>query len=320
MINIEIKKEKISINKETKEKFNLKSKIALIMILMLSIFLINNNYTFAVSNSNYKEKEELKLSSFSIDGYEFYPDFNANITEYYVSIPTETTSLIINCVPENEGTNVKITGNTNLNKNENTIKINLTKSNSTSKTYYIYANKKDDNDLKLTSLNIENGNLSPEFDGSTYYYDLKVESTKSEVEPLNITYTTSDESANVEILGNTSNELKFGDNNIITIILENDEERTIYQINANIVKKTLITRDINNSKTEEVTNLVKSFGKSTKNYFINFTEKLQNDNNFRIRFIVIAIVIILLLIIINKRIRYKKQVKRNKENLKNRAK
>lgn len=318
MINNEIKKEKISINKKTKE--NLKNKIAFIIVLIISIFLINNNYTFAVSKDYDKEKEELKLSSLSIDGYEFYPDFNENITEYYVSIPTDTTSLVINCVPENESADVKITGNTNLNKNENTIKITLTKSNSNTKIYYIYANKKDDNDLKLTSLNIENGILSPEFDSSTYYYDLKVESTKSEIEPLNITYTTSDENANVEILGNTSNELKFGDNNIITIILENDEERTIYQINANIAKKTLITMDTNNSKAEEVTNSVKSLGNSTKNYFINLKEKLQNDNDFRIMFIVIIIAIIILLIIINKRIRYKKQIKRNKENLKNRAK
>ena len=167
----------------------------------------------------------------SVEGYEIFPKFNKNTLNYYVIIKEDVTSLKINAEAEATGAIVRISGNTRLTKKENTITITLTAVDGTSRSYTIIASKEPEVNLKLTSLNVEGINLNPVFDQDIYYYTSSLEDT--ELNSLNITATSNDKEARIEILGN--NNIKDGEN-LINIILTNEDETTVYQINLEVDK------------------------------------------------------------------------------------
>ena len=187
-----------------------------------------------------KEKKELEkarkanknLSELEVEGYEIFPEFNKNTINYYVIIPDGVTSLDINAEPEMEGAIVRISGNTKLTKKENSINIRVTAIDGTSRTYTITASREPEVNLKLDTLQIEGVNLEPAFDESTYYYTSVLENT--DLEKLNINATANDPNANVEIIG--ANNIENG-RNLVSIVISNDEETTVYQIDLEVDKR-----------------------------------------------------------------------------------
>ena len=180
-----------------------------------------------------KEQEANKnLEYLRIDGYEMYPEFNKNTINYYVIIPAGVTSLDIEAEPEVEGAIVRVSGNTKLTKKENTIRVRVTAIDGTSRTYTITASREPEVNLKLSSLQIEGVNFDQTFDESTYYYTSKLEDT--ELEKLNVTAVANDPNAKIEILG--ADKLENG-RNLINVVVENEEETTIYQIDLDVQKK-----------------------------------------------------------------------------------
>ena len=187
-----------------------------------------------------KEKKELEkarkanknLSELEVEGYEIFPEFNKNTINYYVIIPDGVTSLDINAEPEMEGAIVRISGNTKLTKKENSINIRVTAIDGTSRTYTITASREPEVNLKLDTLQIEGVNIEPAFDESTYYYTSVLENT--DLENLNINATANDPNAEVEILG--ANNIENG-RNLVSIVISNDEETTVYQIDLEVDKR-----------------------------------------------------------------------------------
>ena len=180
-----------------------------------------------------KEQEANKnLEYLKINGYEMYPEFNKNTINYYVIIPEGVTSLDIDAEPEVEGAIVKISGNTRLTKKENTIRVRVTAVDGTSRTYTITASREPEVNLKLSNLQIEGVNLDQSFNESTYYYTSTLEDT--ELEKLNITAVANDPDAKIEIIG--ADKLENG-RNLINVVVENEEETTIYQIDLDVQKK-----------------------------------------------------------------------------------
>ena len=187
-----------------------------------------------------KEKKELEkarkanknLSELEVEGYEIFPEFNKNTINYYVIIPDGVTSLDINAEPEMEGAIVRISGNTKLTKKENSINIRVTAIDGTSRTYTITASREPEVNLKLDTLQIEGVNLEPAFDESTYYYTSVLENT--DLEKLNINATANDPNANVETIG--ANNIENG-RNLVSIVISNDEETTVYQIDLEVDKR-----------------------------------------------------------------------------------
>ena len=187
-----------------------------------------------------KEKKELEkarkanknLSELEVEGYEIFPEFNKNTINYYVIIPDGVTSLDINAEPEMEGAIVRISGNTKLTKKENSINIRVTAIDGTSRTYTITASREPEVNLKLDTLQIEGVNIEPAFDESTYYYTSVLENT--DLENLNINATANDPNAEVEILG--ANSIENG-RNLVSIVISNDEETTVYQIDLEVDKR-----------------------------------------------------------------------------------
>lgn len=177
-----------------------------------------------------KERKANKyLESLSIEGYELLPTFNKSTFEYTVIIPNDVTALDIEAKPEVEGAIVRISGNKNLTKKENKITVTVTAINGTVRSYTVLAIKEPEVNLKLSSLQIDGIDLTPQFNETTYFYTSSIENT--ELTSLNVTAKVNDENAKVEIIG--ANNIQDG-KNLINIILSNDDETTVYQVNLEV--------------------------------------------------------------------------------------
>lgn len=281
-----------------------------ILIIFFSVSIYDVSYgtsttygTNETTDSIKSDRENNYLQSLLVDGYELYPEFNKNILTYYIVLSTDVSSLDVTAEPENENAKVKITGNTSLRNTENTIKITVTAENKTTKTYNIIATKQKDNGLSLTSLNIEGTDLSSNLDSLNHYYTFDYKTNKDSTD-LDIKATASSDDAIIEIIGNKG--LGAGEN-LVTIILKDDKNTSVYEVLVNInVENILITEVENND------------------FFENIKEKVSNffQDIYKVIALLSVIAVILVFLIINvivKLIKNKKADK-NRERLRKRVK
>ena len=277
-------------------KLNVSIIISIILILALNVVYASNTTSTRSSNNltnetvetNELSEETLKearanknLSSLEVVGYELSPYFNKNNLTYTVIIPEDVTSIEINAEPEVEGAIVRISGNTRLTRQENTVTVRVTAEDGTSRAYSITVLKAPEVNLKLDSLQIEGLELNPVFDEDTFYYTSSLVDT--ELTSLNVNAVANDETANVEVIG--ADNLVDGEN-LINIIVSNDDETTIYQVNVDV--------DMLGEKEKEVDNVITRVRK-----IINYA--LWGFAGF-----LLVIVLILIIVLIRKIIKRKK--------------
>lgn len=277
-------------------KLNVSIIISIILILALNVVYASNTASTRSSNNltnetvgtNELSEEAIKearanknLSSLEVVGYELSPYFNKNNLTYTVIIPEDVTSIGINAEPEVEGAIVRISGNTRLTRQENTVTVRVTAKDGTSRAYSITVLKAPEVNLKLDSLQIEGLELNPVFDEDTFYYTSSLVDT--ELTSLNVNAVANDETANVEVIG--ADNLVDGEN-LINIIVSNDDETTIYQVNVDV--------DMLGEKEKEVDNVITRVRK-----IINYA--LWGFAGF-----LLVIVLILIIVLIRKIIKRKK--------------
>ena len=277
-------------------KLNVSIIISIILILALNVVYASNTASTRSSNNltnetvetNELSEETIKearanknLSSLEVVGYELSPYFNKNNLTYTVIIPEDVTSIEINAEPEVEGAIVRISGNTRLTRQENTVTVRVTAKDGTSRAYSITVLKAPEVNLKLDSLQIEGLELNPVFDEDIFYYTSSLVDT--ELTSLNVNAVANDETANVEVIG--ADNLVDGEN-LINIIVSNDDEITIYQVNVDV--------DMLGEKEKEVDNVITRVRK-----IINYA--LWGFAGF-----LLVIVLILIIVLIRKIIKRKK--------------
>lgn len=274
-----------------------KLNVSIIIISIILLLSLNTVYATSVSTTsttnetvgtNELSEEAIKearanknLSSLEVVGYELSPYFNKNNLTYTVIIPEDVTSIEINAEPEAEGAIVRISGNTRLTRQENTVTVRVTAEDGTSRAYSITVLKAPEVNLKLPSLQIEGLELNPVFDEDTFYYTSSLVDT--ELTSLNVNAVANDETANVEVIG--ADNLVDGEN-LINIIVSNDDETTIYQVNVDV--------DMLGEKEKEVDNVITRVRK-----IINYA--LWGFAGF-----LLVIVLILIIVLIRKIIKRKK--------------
>ena len=279
-------------------KLNVSIIISIILILALNVVYASNTASTRSSNNltnetvetNELSEETIKearanknLSSLEVVGYELSPYFNKNNLTYTVIIPEDVTSIEINAEAEAEaeGAIVRISGNTRLTRQENTVTVRVTAKDGTSRAYSITVLKAPEVNLKLDSLQIEGLELNPVFDEDIFYYTSSLVDT--ELTSLNVNAVANDETANVEVIG--ADNLVDGEN-LINIIVSNDDETTIYQVNVDV--------DMLGEKEKEVDNVITRVRK-----IINYA--LWGFAGF-----LLVIVLILIIVLIRKIIKRKK--------------
>lgn len=178
-----------------------------------------------------KKSNNKKLKSLTVSPSTLNPSFNAETTEYTMTVGSDVDSIKVNAAAEDEKAKVSISGNNDLSIGENTITVKVTAEDETVRTYKIVVTKEDKEQIALKELLVEGVPLQPEFNSNVYEYTLTLD--KSDVSELNITATPNREDAEIEIVGNT--ELKQG-TNIVTILVKssNGEEIATYQITVNV--------------------------------------------------------------------------------------
>lgn len=283
--------------------------LAIVLIIAMSLLSFNcmsfantnmNNekeITKIAAKSNSKQAQEETadknyLKSLSVEKYDMYPEFNKNTTTYYVVIPTSVNEVDVN--PETEDSEAKyaVTGNTKIAKGGGIIKVTVTPKSGSKRTYTINVSKQDDNNLKLSKLEIANATLTPEFSPTKHYYSADI--SMMNISPLDITAEANDSSAKVEIIGNDSTLVEG--NNLVSIILTKGDEVTTYEVNVNITKQfTFEQRTGGNEKIAELTDKVKD---KADNFF-------SNEENVLATLVAVAFVLIIIIILVIVKIRRK---------------
>ncbi len=187
--------------------------------------------TIEISEESEVTSNHSKLKNLRLNHEGMTPVFSPDITEYYF-LTENLSTLEVTAIPENRNANVTITGNTNFKEGINTIVIEVTSPDKTSKTQYTISVTKtrdlEKANANLETLAIENVIIEPEFTNDIYQYDAIVSNT---TENLNILAIPEKLNAKVEIAGGEN--LQFGNNEIhITSIAENGYTTKQYKINV----------------------------------------------------------------------------------------
>ena len=221
----------------------------------------SNTRTNASSSTASKSTEaRLKNMGIKEKAYDF-TGFKRDRKEYSIEVPNKITSLTVYATPVDSKSKVAGTGKVTLKEGDNTVAVTVTAEAGNTETYTLKIKRKTaaeeasgDSDETLTdnvsgafglsSLDIDDVNLRPEFDTEIYQYtiDLKQDLSKLEIE----TIPTADDTT-VEIFGNEN--LHEGEN-LITILVKNKKtgQTATYQITVN---KTLSADEGNGSEQVE---------------------------------------------------------------------
>lgn len=276
------------------------NKIIIIYIIATIALLSNVNATTSQTDN---ENTNNDLASLSITDYQISPEFNKNTRNYYVAIPTTISSVEVNAQAESAKATVKITGNTQLTKTENTIQIVVTSAKGRKKTYKIIVTKQKENTLKLQSLEIKSATFSPAFDSSKYYYTAEMK-INDDSKDITVEAVANNANAKIEVIGNKG--IKAGEN-LVSVIVSDSRETTVYEILINAtVEKTIISNVENNDKIQQVKNGVLEF--------------FKDENKVIALLVAVAVILIIIIICIIKKISGKNKADKNREKLRKRAK
>lgn len=276
------------------------NKIIIIYIIATIALLSNVNATTSQTDN---ENTNNDLASLSITDYQISPEFNKNTRNYYVAIPTTISSVEVNAQAESAKATVKITGNTQLTKTENTIQIVVTSAKGRKKTYKIIVTKQKENTLKLQSLEIKGATFSPAFDSSKYYYTAEMK-INDDSKDITVEAVANNANAKIEVIGNKG--IQAGEN-LVSVIVSNSRETTVYEILINAtVEKTIISNVENNDKIQQVKNGVLEF--------------FKDENKVIALLVAVAVILIIIIICIIKKISGKNKADKNREKLRKRAK
>lgn len=188
------------------------------------------------SSNTVQKSNEAGLKELKVDKDGLTPEFDKNITEYYLVIDLTVKQIKITANAVDTKAKVTVLGNKNLKEGQNTITVKVKAEDGTEKKYFIYVTKVDNVELanaELENLEIKGYSLYPSFKSNIYSYNLNI---NQNITSLNITPTTQREKATVVIEGNTN--LQEGEN-IIKVIVTAEDNTTIrtYKINAYIDSK-----------------------------------------------------------------------------------
>lgn len=107
-------------------------------------------YVIYVTKTKNEKEAEADLENLAIENYELSPEFNKDVTNYFVEVSNDTEKLNVLAIPIDTNAKVKIEGNKNLNVGKNKVIINVTaKDGITNKKYYINVNRRNEDEEKI---------------------------------------------------------------------------------------------------------------------------------------------------------------------------
>lgn len=161
-----------------------------------------------------------------------FSGFTASKTEYYVTVPYEVESVRVYAKKAESTQTISGEGDKTLEIGATTrCAVTVTAEDGTQKTYNIYVTRKSEPTetvpnvveepeelLKLSTLEVKNATISPEFNPDIYEYEIKL--TDENIEKLDILATANIENASIEVTGNEN--FMEGDNTV-SIVLKSED-------------------------------------------------------------------------------------------------
>ena len=171
-----------------------------------------------------------KLQTLRIDIEGMIPEFDSNVTQYYLTVGEEINEIEVLATPENPKAKVDITGNSHLKEGANQIQIEVTaEDGNTKRKYVIDVTKTKDvasANTNLETLAIEGVLLEPAFDNTVLQYRAEIPKGTNF---LNMLAIPEDEKATVTIEGKEN--LQEGDNLIkVTVLAQNQITKKVIEI------------------------------------------------------------------------------------------
>ena len=184
-----------------------------------------------VSEESEVTSNNSRLKNLRLNHEGMTPVFSPDITEYYF-LTEDLSSLEVTAIPENPNAAVMISGNTNFKEGLNTIVIEVTSPDKTTKTQYTISVTKTKDlekaNANLETLAIENVTIEPEFANDIYQYNATVSNT---TENLNLLAIPEKQNAKVEVTGGEN--LQYGNNEVnIQVTAENGYTSKKYVVNV----------------------------------------------------------------------------------------
>lgn len=242
------------------------------------------------------------------------PNFNKEITEYYITVDNSTNNLQVTAIPENRKSKIEIKGNNNLKSGINKIEIIVTSEDNTQKKVYNINVTKTSNidasNTNLETLAIENATLYPEFYTDILNYKAEV---SNDVKDLNILAIPEKVASQVSIQGNTN--LKEGKNTvIIKVIAENKitEKNYIIEVYRRNSQEEVQALENQEIKIEKANAIIeeKEQEESLDTEELNIEEEKQKENEtFKNKYFLPIILVVLIVVFIIGYYIYKKRKK-----------
>lgn len=192
------------------------------------------------------------LKSLAVEGYELYPEFNANTKEYNIKVGNDITSVNIVPTVNDSKASYKLEGTyEELVVGENTVNVVVTAEDGSTNRYIIKITREREA-LKLITLNISYKdsegnlkilNLNPELSDEIFEY--KLEDLSYLISKLDVEVVANLEEAKIEITGNEK--LSEGENTITIVITmpaeseELEDEVLTYKITVNKEEEPVVT-------------------------------------------------------------------------------
>ena len=230
------------------------------------------------------------------------PQFDTNVTEYYITVDKSVDTLDVEAIPENPNAKVEVSGSGKMILGKNAITIKVTSEDGTqSKTYTIYVTKTDDIEkanANLETLAIRQGTLIPEF-SDVQYTEYRVEIDNS-IETIDILAIPQNQNANVTI--QKDDVMQIGDNKIlinvtaedgitnkkyeVTVHRRTEEEQKVYEKEQQeqIRKAEKLIATVNNETKENIE--IEEIQEETE----------QNEERNNVIIIIIACILVVLIV------------------------
>ena len=253
-----------------------------------------------VSEESEVTSNNSKLKNLRLNHEGMTPVFSPDITEYYF-LTEDLSSLEVTAIPENTNANVTISGNTNFKEGLNTIVIEVTSLDKTSKTQYTISVTKTKDlekaNANLETLAIENVAIEPEFVNDIYQYNAIVPNT---TENLNVLVIPERQNAKVEVTGGEI--LQYG-NNVVNIQVIAENGYTIKQYRVNVYRRNEEEQKIADEEQKVNTQKLNAIleeqeeGEEEQNLSENsIIENMKESVWFVIIYIIFSIIIVILVI------------------------
>lgn len=192
-----------------------------------------NSYTTTNENNQKPKSKNANLKLLQIDIEGLSPEFNKDVTEYYLVVGLEIEDIKVIARAEDINSDVVVSGNTDLEEGKNKIIITVTAEAGNTKIYVLNVTKTDNEQLinaNLKSLMIDGFELYPTFKPNIYNYNVNINKV---ISFLDVKAEAENEKATIAVEGN--NNLTEGDNIIkITVTAEDEETTRTYKINTYI--------------------------------------------------------------------------------------